>query len=139
MSELVTKTEIMKYLLLPTLLLAGLLYSCKGETTVEKSVVNFSSSPVRLQVSNPDNLLMDTLLQPGERIVIGNSVEGEGYPEPFDPSTDITYFVMYNQNNDTCTRDYTDPLMWYSLSERTKKTPANYNHRYNFVVTDADF
>lgn len=128
----------MKYLL-PALLLAGLLYSCSGETTIEKRVTNLSTDVVRLQVSNPDNVLLDTLLVPGQTIVIGNSVESESYPEPIDPSEDITYFVMVNSTDDTCTRDHQDPLMWISLSEKTKRMPANFNHQYDFVVTNADF
>ncbi len=129
----------MKYLLLPVLLLSLFLYSCKGETTTEKSVVNLSSDTLRLQVSNSEYVFLDTLMAPGEEFIISNSVEGESYPEPQDPASDITYFVLYNMNNDTCTRDYTDQMMWNTLSERTKKRPANYNHRYNFIVTDADF
>jgi len=128
----------MKYLI-PTALLAVFLYSCSGETTYEKSVTNWSSGPVRLELINSENPLLDTLLQPGQTIVIETGTKDEGLAEPGDPSEDISYFVMYNLNNDTCKLNYLEPLDWQSLSERTKKTPANYNHTHNFVVTDADF
>lgn len=128
----------MKYLI-PTALLAALLYSCSGETTVEKRVTNWSSEPVRLELINPENTFLDTLLQPGQTIVIATGTESEGLAAPGDPSEDITYLVMYTLNDDTCTRDYLEPNDWQSLSVRTKKMPANYNHTHNFLVTDADF
>ena len=122
------------------LLLSFALISCEGETIIERSIKNETSSSITVEASLPGNSNYTKTIEPGQSELLYLGGYGMGATSQVEhPASGINSMVIINSTGDTCLKDYTIENNWEINVEQTKKTPSKYNHKYDFVVSDSDF
>lgn len=80
-----------------------------------------------------------TQIAPGVQSGILHRTERGGRPEPDMPSYAFTYIGIFNEQLDSCTKDWTYEQNWPVNIRQLKRIPSEYRHDYSFVVTESDF
>ena len=122
--------------------LAIALFSCEGNTRLERNLQNHSSEDVYVvhKAWDYSSIPPDTVsIAAGETYLLGvNDILG-GNSIPWDPASFIDTLFVTSATGALCTKDWTDTENWGIVSQEERRIPSNWSHTYFFRVEDADF
>jgi hypothetical protein len=131
----------MRHLIFPTLLSLGLLTTgCDPATAYVFDLRNGTdTTAIRLQAAMSTIGPLDTIIQPGKQISLGQ-IEEIGVDAA--PPAIIHFFedlVITNLQGDTCKRDPMQNATWDIETEQVGRRIKSYRNDYELLVLEEDF
>lgn len=119
-------------MLLPTLI------ACEGNTYREWVIHNDSSTEIQIEFKSGLSGLETSTAGPdsSRTIMITDQLGGSDFAG--NPVHSFDSLLIFNAM-DTLVKNVYDSVNWSVESEQVKKVPSNWEHRFNFTITDNDF
>lgn len=120
------------------LFLTFFLISCEGNTYREWVIQNDSSTEIQIDFKSGLSGLESSTVGPdsSRTIMITDQLGGSDFAG--NPIHSFDLLLIFNAM-DTLVKNVYDSANWSVESEQVKKIPSNWEHRFNFTITDNDF
>ena len=116
------------------------LIACEGNTDYSWVVKNDSSQIITLHGTGLfyGDTITETIVANTEvEVAVFSQLGGNSTIQ--DPDSYFGEALITNANGDTATKHFLIQSNWTSDIEERSKIPSDYQHRYEFALTDADF
>jgi hypothetical protein len=130
----------MRHLIFPALLSLGLLMTgCDPATEFVFDLRNGTdTTAIRLQAAMSPIGPLDTVIQPGKQISLGQSVELGVDAAPLAIIHFFEALVITDLQGDTCKRDPMQDATWDIETEQAGRRIKTYRHDYELLVLEGD-